>query len=127
MSRRLERPSGSLAGFFSVESTAHTIFRGRSVTPRRAWRASQDTGLDLVIDSSKERIFESFQQGQRGPSQEEGTGLGLTLCRRIVTLMGGTMSLQTEVGVGTFGFTVPMRGLVCRSPRSSTTIWILQS
>jgi CheY-like chemotaxis protein len=34
------------------------------------------------------------------------------LCRRIVTLMGGTMSLQTEVGVGsTFGFTVPMRGV----------------
>jgi hypothetical protein len=27
------------------------MFRGRSVTPRRAWRASQDTGLDLVIDN----------------------------------------------------------------------------
>lgn len=69
-----------------------------------------DNGIGIRPED-QERIFESFQQGQRGPSREEGTGLGLTLCRRIVTLMGGTMSLQTEVGVGsTFGFTVPLQG-----------------
>jgi signal transduction histidine kinase len=69
-----------------------------------------DNGIGIARED-RERIFESFQQGQRGPSREEGTGLGLTLCRRIVTLMGGTMSLQTEVGVGsTFGFTVPLQG-----------------
>jgi signal transduction histidine kinase/ActR/RegA family two-component response regulator len=69
-----------------------------------------DSGIGIPAED-RERIFESFQQGQRGPSREEGTGLGLTLCRRIVTLMGGTMSLQTEVGVGsTFGFTVPLQG-----------------
>jgi signal transduction histidine kinase/ActR/RegA family two-component response regulator len=68
-----------------------------------------DSGIGIAQED-RERIFESFQQGQRGPSREEGTGLGLTLCRRIVTLMGGTMSLQTEVGVGsTFGFTVPLQ------------------
>ncbi len=69
-----------------------------------------DNGVGIRHED-RERIFESFQQGQRSPSREEGTGLGLTLCRRIVTLMGGTMSLQTEVGVGsTFGFTVPLQG-----------------
>ncbi len=69
-----------------------------------------DNGIGIAQED-RERIFESFQQGQRGPSREEGTGLGLTLCRRIVTLMGGTMTLQTEVGVGsTFGFTVPLQG-----------------
>ena len=69
-----------------------------------------DNGIGIPPED-RERIFESFQQGQRGPSREEGTGLGLTLCRRIVNLMGGTMSLQTEVGVGsTFGFTVPLPG-----------------
>jgi len=69
-----------------------------------------DNGIGIRPED-RERIFESFQQGQRSPSREEGTGLGLTLCRRIVTLMGGTMSLQTEVGVGsTFGFTVPLKG-----------------
>ncbi len=69
-----------------------------------------DNGIGIHHED-RERIFESFQQGQRSPSREEGTGLGLTLCRRIVTLMGGAMSLQTEVGVGsTFGFTVPLQG-----------------
>jgi signal transduction histidine kinase len=67
-----------------------------------------DDGVGIPPED-RERIFESFQQGRRGPAREEGTGLGLTLCRRIVTLMGGEMSLDTEVGVGsTFGFTIPI-------------------
>ena len=58
----------------------------------------------------RERIFESFQQGGRGSSREEGTGLGLTLSRRIVELLGGRMWLESEVGVGsTFGFSLPAR------------------
>jgi signal transduction histidine kinase len=69
-----------------------------------------DNGIGIPQED-RERIFESFQQGQRGPLREEGTGLGLTLCRRLVNLMGGTMSLETELGVGsTFGFTVPLQG-----------------
>ena len=68
-----------------------------------------DTGIG-VPESERERIFESFQQGGRGPAREEGTGLGLTLCRRIVDLLGGRMWLDSEVGVGsTFGFTLPAR------------------
>ena len=67
-----------------------------------------DTGVG-VAPEDRERIFESFQQGPRGASTQEGTGLGLTLCRRIVGLMGGHMWLDTEVGVGsTFGFTIPL-------------------
>ena len=75
-----------------------------------------DDGPGIAPDD-RERIFESFQQGRRGPQREEGTGLGLTLCRRIVTLLGGRMWLESEVGTGsTFGFTVPMRRPVPRSP-----------
>jgi signal transduction histidine kinase len=67
-----------------------------------------DTGPG-VPDEDRERIFESFQQGRRGLSTQEGTGLGLTLCRRIVGLMGGRIWLETEVGVGsTFGFAIPV-------------------
>jgi signal transduction histidine kinase/ActR/RegA family two-component response regulator len=79
-------------------------------TGQRLAVAVTDNGIGIRPED-RERIFESFQQGQRSPSREEGTGLGLTLCRRIVTLMGGTMSLESEVGVGsTFGFTVPLQG-----------------
>lgn len=68
-----------------------------------------DTGIG-VPESDRERIFETFQQGGRGSSREEGTGLGLTLSRRIVELLGGRMWLESEVGLGsTFGFSVPAR------------------
>jgi CheY-like chemotaxis protein/anti-sigma regulatory factor (Ser/Thr protein kinase) len=68
-----------------------------------------DDGVGIPLEE-QERIFESFHQGRRGASREEGTGLGLTLCRRIVTLMGGTLTLESKVGVGsTFGFHIPMR------------------
>jgi signal transduction histidine kinase/CheY-like chemotaxis protein len=71
--------------------------------------AVTDTGTG-VPPEDRERIFESFQQGGRGPSQEEGTGLGLTLSRRIVELLGGRMWLESEVGVGsTFGFSLRSR------------------
>jgi signal transduction histidine kinase/CheY-like chemotaxis protein len=68
-----------------------------------------DTGIGVPV-ADRERIFESFQQGGRGPAREEGTGLGLTLSRRIVELLGGQMWLDTEVGVGsTFGVSLPAR------------------
>ena len=69
----------------------------------------EDTGVGIP-ETDRERIFESFQQGGRGASREEGTGLGLTLSRRIVELLGGRMWLESEVGVGsTFGFAFPVR------------------
>jgi len=88
---------------------------GGSVVVRAARGASEiditvtDTGIG-VPEADRERIFESFQQGGRGSSREEGTGLGLTLSRRIVELLGGRMWLDSEVGVGsTFGFSLPAR------------------
>jgi CheY-like chemotaxis protein/two-component sensor histidine kinase len=89
---------------------------GGSVVLRAARRGPElhvtvsDTGVGIP-EEDRERIFESFQQGGRGPSREEGTGLGLTLCRRIVELLGGRMWLHSEVGQGsTFGFSVPLTG-----------------
>lgn len=66
-----------------------------------------DTGIGVPTED-RERIFESFQQGRRGATKEEGTGLGLTLSRRIVELLGGRMWLDSTVGKGsTFGFSIP--------------------
>jgi signal transduction histidine kinase/CheY-like chemotaxis protein len=68
-----------------------------------------DSGIGIQA-ADRERIFESFQQGGRGPSSEEGTGLGLTLSRRIVELFGGRLWLESVVGEGsTFSFSVPLK------------------
>ena len=77
-----------------------------------------DTGIG-VPPEDQERIFESFQQGRRGAPKEEGTGLGLTLSRRIVGLFGGRMWLESAPGAGsTFGFSIPARaGAGARSAR----------
>jgi signal transduction histidine kinase/CheY-like chemotaxis protein len=89
---------------------------GGTVGVRAVRRATEvevtvsDSGIGIP-ETDRERIFESFQQGARGTTREEGTGLGLTLSRKIVELLGGRMWLQhSEVGVGsTFSFTLPAR------------------
>ena len=86
---------------------------GGSVTVR-AWTGGPeviitvtDTGIGIA-ESDRSRIFDSFQQGTRSASSSEGTGLGLTLTRRIVELHGGRMWLESEVGLGsTFGLALP--------------------
>jgi len=82
----------------------------------RAYREGGDIAVTVtdsgvgVPEADQERIFESFQQGGRGAAREEGTGLGLTLSRRIVELLGGRMWLRSDLGVGsTFGFAIPAR------------------
>jgi signal transduction histidine kinase/DNA-binding response OmpR family regulator len=61
-----------------------------------------------VVPQDRGRIFESFQQGGRGTSKEEGTGLGLSLSKRIVELHGGQIWLDSEMGAGsTFSFCIP--------------------
>ena len=66
-----------------------------------------DTGTGVAAED-RERIFESFQQGGRRASTTEGTGLGLTLSKRIVELHGGRIWVDSQLGVGsTFGFAIP--------------------
>jgi signal transduction histidine kinase/ActR/RegA family two-component response regulator len=68
-----------------------------------------DTGIGVPLED-RERIFESFHQGGRGAPKEEGTGLGLTLSRRIVELLDGRLWLTSEVGAGsTFAFAIPLK------------------
>jgi CheY-like chemotaxis protein/anti-sigma regulatory factor (Ser/Thr protein kinase) len=69
----------------------------------------RDTGIGIAEDE-KDRIFEAFQRGGRASrTSTEGTGLGLTLSKRIVDLHGGRLWMETELGVGsTFSFAIPM-------------------
>ena len=82
--------------------------------------AVSDTGPGVPVED-REHIFESFQQGSRAHSHEEGTGLGLTLSRRIVHLHAGRMWLDSDVGAGsTFGFSIPISAPTTLDAESTT-------
>ncbi len=59
----------------------------------------QDTGIGIAATEQR-AIFEAFEQTQRSRQVAEGSGLGLTLTHHFVTLMGGTISLESSVGKG---------------------------
>ncbi len=66
-----------------------------------------DTGVGIA-HADQDRIFDSFQQGGRFVVSSEGTGLGLTVTRRIVQLHGGRIWVTSSPGVGSsFGFSIP--------------------
>ena len=72
--------------------------------------AVADTGIGIAPED-QDRIFEEFTQ-VRSPLQQrvKGTGLGLPLCRRLATLLGGGIELQSKPGEGsTFLVTIPVR------------------
>lgn len=67
-----------------------------------------DTGIGIPLEKHK-TVFEAFQQGDTGTSRQYGgTGLGLTICKELATLLSGRIELQSEVGRGsTFRLIVP--------------------
>ncbi|MGI0487052.1 ATP-binding protein [Pantanalinema rosaneae CENA516] len=68
----------------------------------------QDTGIGIATQEL-ERIFDAFSQTVAGQTAQEGTGLGLTISRRLVQLMGGELTVASGLGQGsTFQFTLPV-------------------
>jgi len=60
----------------------------------------RDTGIGIAQEYL-DRIFEPFWQVERRTTRRAGgTGLGLSVSRGLVNLLGGTLTVESEVGVG---------------------------
>lgn len=88
----------------TVELTALRTERGLSFAVR-------DTGIGMSAEELA-RVFEAFQQADLSTTRRfGGTGLGLTLTRRLARMMGGTLEVASAPGEGsTFTLSVPVEG-----------------
>ena len=69
-----------------------------------------DTGIGVSLEAQT-RLFQKFAQAEGGHSREfGGTGLGLVICKHLMEMMGGTISLTSEgLGLGsTLRITMPI-------------------
>ncbi|NBB95677.1 MAG: response regulator [Planctomycetes bacterium] len=103
----------------AIKFTEHgqIVIRVESVILQDDWATVRfcvtDTGIGIPPER-QDAVFEGFTQVDGSTARKSGgTGLGLTICKEIVGLMGGEMGLDSEVGKGsTFWFTVDVG--ICR-------------
>lgn len=104
---------------FTLSGRVHVsaVVRGRRDGAAVVRLVVEDTGIGIPPEQQT-AIFESFAQGDASTTRRfGGTGLGLTICRRLVELMGGTMGLDSVPGVGsTFWVELALREAAARSP-----------
>lgn len=87
---------------FTDSGWVEIALRTESLSPGRiiASFSISDSGIG-IDDLSATRIFESFTQGDGGANRRfGGIGLGLTICQHIAEMLGGSIGMESEPGVG---------------------------
>jgi len=85
--------------------TVHVSCQGETETGVRLKFSVRDSGIGIPPEA-QQRIFESFTQADQTTTRRfGGTGLGTTIAKQLVELMGGRIGLESAVGLGsTFWF-----------------------
>lgn len=81
----------------------------------------EDTGIGIQ-ESQKEKLFKPFTQVDSSSSRRYGgTGLGLVICKKLVEILGGKISVDSQVGQGsTFSFTIRVMSVQVKNHQSET-------
>ena len=89
--------------------TVHVSSQGETETGTRLKFSVRDTGIGIPPEAQK-RIFESFTQGDQSTTRRfGGTGLGTTIAKQLVELMGGRIGVESAAGLGsTFWFEIDL-------------------
>ena len=75
-----------------------------------------DTGIG-ISKAFKDQLFDAFRQESTGMTRTfEGAGLGLTIAHRLVQFLGGTIEVESDMGIGSV-FTVTFPGVVLKAGR----------
>jgi CheY-like chemotaxis protein/HPt (histidine-containing phosphotransfer) domain-containing protein/two-component sensor histidine kinase len=83
----------------SIEIKAELI--GRAEGADRVQFSVTDTGIGISVEN-QQRLFQPFSQAEGDTTRRfGGTGLGLTICRRLADMMGGSVEMVSELGKGT--------------------------
>ena len=82
------------------EPSLNTLENGKSNQKATLIFEVRDTGAGIAEDEMP-KLFEAFTQTETGENSQEGTGLGLPISRKFVNLMGGDITVKSQVGIGT--------------------------
>src|SRR6202035_1218754 len=99
--------AGNAIKFTSAGGVALIVEPG--IWPNEISFLVRDTGIGIAPEA-RERIFREFEQAdERIGRNYGGTGLGLSISERIVKRMGGRITLESQLGVGsTFEVSIPL-------------------
>ena len=88
----------------------------KSDLPPRLVLAVKDNGIGMTHEQQAQ-IFEAYTQADKSIARRfGGTGLGMTITKEIIELMGGTITLRSESGKGTvFALTLPIDNVETKS------------
>ncbi|MGR3698608.1 MAG: ATP-binding protein, partial [Roseovarius sp.] len=122
---------------FTLEG--HVALRVSAGGPGQIVITVHDSGVGIPADQ-QDKVFTAFEQVDNTATRSfGGTGLGLAVSRQLVTLMGGTLTLQSREGAGTrFDITLPLipqetsgRGLraapLALPGQDAPVIWLLDA
>lgn len=109
---------------FNLLSNAYKYTERGTITVRVAWQdgtltlAVKDTGKGIAKENISV-ILQPFVQ-VADKNHRDGTGLGLPICQKLATLMGGELTIESEIGVGST-FTITLRNVETVRPLARRT------